>query len=359
MQVVQSEIGVQIIKRDDIPGITSVFHQGKQHNIGLLKDWHKHEALKAFVPESARPSFSWTRLKKDEATESHVHPTNSLLILCEGQGEIIGDREDSLEAGDVVLIPAGSVHGFIGRGDNGFWAVSIQFEGAGLFEDVSSPRIFYDHQNYTPDENDTNDLAQLLKEQKYFENIYYNNPLIKLVTSEEVISPVIKERLLEALNFWSDWFQKVIFVRAAFTSMPEFNISAVEHLKDELGHNQFLYELRNHQPIVLWDPILEAISSWFYQKMMTATDAEKTVLMHFVLEGSASIFHTQALKLFPKAHHFEVHSDLDEDHFQLGVDAIKKATKVDISSLRQILRQGWAMLNALCTRIAELALANE
>lgn len=359
MQTLESKTNVQVVKRDDIPGITSILHENIQHNIGLLKDWHKHEALNAFIPEFARPSFSWTRLKKNESTESHVHPTNSLLILCEGEGEVKGDYHGVLEAGDVILIPAGCIHGFIGRGENGFWAISAQFEGNGLFEDPSSPRVFYNYQNYSLTKHDTKDLDQLLIEQKNYENAYYHNPLIKLVTSDKMISPIVKTKLLEALNFWSDWFQTIIFTRAAFTSTSEFNTTAVEHLKDELGHNQLLYKLRKHQPITLWDPILEATSAWFYQKMITASDAEKTLLMHFVLEGSASIFHTQALKQFPDSPHFEVHSDLDEDHFQLGVDALKNAKQIDFSLLSQTLTHGWAMLNTLCARMAELSLVNE
>src|SRR6185312_5101589 len=85
-------------------------------------------------------SISWGYLEPGETLGVHVHPTESLIVVATGQGRILGDLEADITDGDVVLIPGGCRHGFVGAGAHGYWALSIQFEGSGLYEDPSRPR---------------------------------------------------------------------------------------------------------------------------------------------------------------------------------------------------------------------------
>lgn len=52
-------------------------------------------------------------------------------------------REIELGEGDIIVIPTGSRHGFVGAGPNGFWGISIQFESLALYEDLDSPLVTF------------------------------------------------------------------------------------------------------------------------------------------------------------------------------------------------------------------------
>lgn len=130
-----------IITRDSIPSINSITVDNVVHNLGILKDFRKHDLLRKYLPEAGRLSISWVRLKKDEMLDIHQHPTTSMIIITCGQVEVCGDLKTLIKEGDIVLIPAGSLHGFIGRGEEGFWGLSLQFEGNGLYENIEEPRV--------------------------------------------------------------------------------------------------------------------------------------------------------------------------------------------------------------------------
>lgn len=132
-----------IIKRNDIPSITSIMVDNEKHELGILKDFKKHPLLSQYLPENTRLSLSWVRLKKGETLAIHQHPTTSMIIVTEGQVTTLGNDNKSAEAGDVILIPPNVLHGFIGAGQDGLWGLSLQFEGTGLYEDESNPRVTF------------------------------------------------------------------------------------------------------------------------------------------------------------------------------------------------------------------------
>ena len=83
----------------------------------------------------------WVRLKSEEVLAPHQHPTASLLICTGGRGIILDQPDTIITPGDAVLVHAGSTHGFKGLGPTGIEGLSIQFEGTGLYEDTSKPRV--------------------------------------------------------------------------------------------------------------------------------------------------------------------------------------------------------------------------
>src|SRR5262249_33250943 len=158
-----------------------------------------------FIPETGRFSVSWTRLKKNEELSPHRHPTSSMIIICEGEGQMLGDLTGPLQAGDIALIPPNSAHGFIGKGKEGFWALSIQFEGLGLYENPSQARTKFESQSKFQET-----FAQLEADQKQYEQRFLKNPLMTLIQSNLIKKKEVQTRLLEVLNYWSDWFQKIL-----------------------------------------------------------------------------------------------------------------------------------------------------
>lgn len=348
-------VKMQVIQRDVLPILKSVTVEGKTYSLGQLQEFRKNPILSNFIPDVSRLSMSWVKLKKGETLEIHQHPTSSLIIVSEGEGEVMGDCQQIIRAGDVVIVPPNSQHGFVGGGTAGFWALSVQFEGLGLYEDREAPRVHFVEENASPYKA----IEPLLTLQTEFEKKFKKNPLMKLLHSPDSKKPEVKARLLEALNHWSDWFQKLLATRVSVGGKMDFFEAAQLHMQEEIGHNKILLNIRKDSPISFWDPLFDSTASWFYHQILTGTDEEKTVLMHLVLEGASTLFHTEAKELFPDYDFFELHSTLDEEHFDMGCRLLANSPTIDVPHLLTILEHGWSVFNILATQMAFYALGKK
>jgi hypothetical protein len=113
--------------------------------------------------------------------------------------------------------------------------------------------------------------------------------------------------------------------------------------------------MRKTKAITLDDPVLEATSSWFLEKMISSTAEEKTILVHFVIEGAGDVFHAKGVKWFPDSSHFTTHAYLDEDHFSIGCQVLQESGHADIESLRVTLKKGWEMFYIVASRFEQYA----
>jgi len=336
-----------VVKRDEIPAITHLTINGVARYIGEVRDFRGHPALREFLPDQGRASLSWVCLGAGEINRVHTHPTASMVVICEGGGRLIGDTEQPVEAGDLVIIPSNALHGFKCGADRGLRGLSIQFEGVGLYENSDKPLIAVDARDR---------FEPLVAAQARAVERFRHNRLVKLVKSEGILTDAeTKTRLLDVLQVWSDHFQKLIRIRAASAKDPGFAALADEHMQDELGHNEILAELRDHRPVNIWDPALESIAAWFMERMQHASDTDTTVLMHLVIEEAGDVFHKHAAPVFPKARHFEFHCAHDEDHAEMGLQALKQHSPESVAHMLEVLDHGWAMMDALCNRMADLA----
>ncbi|MBA3814000.1 MAG: cupin [Alphaproteobacteria bacterium] len=340
---------MQVISRSSIPVISSIEMDGIAHELGKLFDFRKHPDLASFIPENARPSFAWTNLELQEELAAHEHPTPSMIIICQGEGEVFGDCEQKICAGDVIIVPPYHQHGFRTQNKDGFWALSVQFEGPGLYENTKAPRVEFVEER---EKLSKTAFDSLLKDQEQFVEKFKKHPLIQLVQSMSLEDKKMQERLLEALNIWGNWFQRIIYMRAATGSSGVYQTLAEQHIQEEVGHNTSLLKMRGNKEISLNDPILEATASWFFEKMLSLTVEEKTVLIHFVVEAAGDVFHTEALHLFHHTPHFQTHVEHDEDHFGIGCRVLEAAEHLEIEQLRLILSRGWEMMDLLLSRIA-------
>lgn len=349
-------LNVQIIRRAELQKLSSILSEGKIHTLGALLEFRKNPYLAQFMPEEARLSLSWVHLDPEQVLDTHQHPTSSMIIVCEGEGETRGEVQSPISAGDIVAVPPNRLHGFIGKGKTGFWALSIQFEGLGLYENREKPRVkFAEEGKETPPRSKGFDL--LLSEQKRLEKEFESHELLKLAQSKK-LDPKVKERLLEALNYWSDWFQKIISMRVATSDKDNYFVIAEQHLEEEVGHNTILYKMRLNKPVSFWDPVLDASASWFYAQMMSGTDEEKVILIHFVLEGASNVFHPYAQQHYNYGDHFDVHSVLDIEHFEMGLRLIEKERNIDYEALISLLHKGWKVFSLIATQIARYAVSD-
>lgn len=134
---------ITIVRRNDIPAISEVEEGGEVHPLGELRDFRRHPQLAEFIPDQARLSIAWVRLRAGEELPPHIHPTASLLLCTAGSGIVLGAPDDIIGPGDAVLVYAGSTHGFRGLEPTGIEGLSIQFEERGLYEDPSRPRVHF------------------------------------------------------------------------------------------------------------------------------------------------------------------------------------------------------------------------
>jgi quercetin dioxygenase-like cupin family protein len=317
-----------------------------------VQDFHKHAQLAAFLPEYARLSLSWVRLLPGEILEPHRHPTQSMIIVCEGTGIVTGDCQGSLSAGDIVAVPSGALHGFIGSAPTGFWGLSLQFEGTGLYEDLEAPRVSFQR----PAALASSPVDRLLQANKRYTDAYWSNPLIRLVQFLPLHDTPTKAALLDALQVWSDTFQRLVHVRVQCETDPVFQALAQAHLEEERGHNLLLAESRGKAGKTVYDPTLTALGEWFVDQMAILSGPERAVLVHLVLEASGEIFPQAARHAFPTSAYFALHAEEDGGHVAQGYEVLRGLTGLDVQALEHVLDQGWQAMNALCTRIAELAI---
>lgn len=282
-----------IIRREEIPAISEVVVDGKSHNLGIHKDFRRHPLLKEFLPETGRISFSWVRLADGESLAAHAHPTTSVIIVSHGKGFCFGDLETNFSDGDVIIVPPGARHGFTGKGPQGYWALSIQLEGNGSYENVESARVeFASSKKCSPA------LEALIKMNEKHMGEYLSNPIFKFIEGSDVSDSAKRSTLLDAIQVWSNFYQKMVRLRSVVSSNPKYSDASETHLAEEFQHNLHLANDRGSQSKNIWDPALEAGSSWFVWKMFTLNDDERAALVHLVLEGSSTIFHDKAHKLW-------------------------------------------------------------
>jgi quercetin dioxygenase-like cupin family protein len=344
-----------IIRRDEIEGITSIVVDNQKHELGLHKDFRRHPALRELLPEAARLSLAWVRLQAGEVLGTHEHPTASMIILTSGNGRLSVGQQTPLEEGDIVFVPPGVAHGFIGEAPAGFWGLSVQFEGNGLYEDPNTPRV-----QFLKSEAAVRSpgLARLLERKEYLQRDYLKNPLFELIRSPSIRDRQIRDRMLESLQVWSNQFQKIVMFRYALSEQQAFAALAWQHLAEEFGHHRRLAEDRGTDRVEVWDPVLEGTSSWFVLQMTQQDDLSRSVLVHLVLEAAGASFHQIAspiMRELGKSDYFAQHDELDADHERMGLALLDGLDEATYRRLTRVLEDGWAMFGVLCSRIAHLA----
>jgi len=135
---------IAIVSRSEIPAISEIMEHGELHSLGEQRDFRRHPLLNEFIPQQARLSMAWVRLRAGEILAPHRHPTASLLLCTGGCGIVLELPDRVISLGDAVLVPAGSTHGFKGLEPSGIEGLSIQFEDRGLYEDPSKPRVEFE-----------------------------------------------------------------------------------------------------------------------------------------------------------------------------------------------------------------------
>lgn len=206
-------------------------------------------------------------------------------------------------------------------------------------------------------QNDQASLEQLLEiNQRYCEDYRNHSRLMNLIKSDLMKDKSQRARLLDCIQVFSNYFQKTVMLRSVFCENRHYLPVVDDHLKDEFGHNTDLDRDRQHRDPV-WDPILESTSAWFAWNMLVMDNDEKVISVHLVLESSANIFFTEAnkvMKAFGETDYFAIHSEVDGDHEQMGIELLQNLQPSRYQRLMEVQAHCWDVLNTACNQIALL-----
>lgn len=342
------------IMREQIRAITSIEVNGEIHNLGEHRDFRRHDTLASFIPESGRISFAWVRLRDGEILDIHQHPTKSMILVCNGSVQVIGDLEQNLVEGDVICVPPYKKHGFRTQSGEVFHGLSVQFEGEGLYEDEHNARVSFEDISPSLKALEQLNAARCEKHTKgvLFELLKTGN----LSQDSELFG-----RFISALYVWSTYFQRILHARQALCVNEDLKEEYSQHLHEEYGHDRLL--LTQH-PVDknVYDPILEAACNWFVSSMYQLDEAEKIVVVHMVIESSGHAFGLATSSLFGDKNkgkdYFKVHAEADEDHCEIGQDYLKTLPISAFPRLMNICQKAWDQMDLIHDRITAWTLYN-
>lgn len=344
-----SERQLEIVERNALKTINTIEVEGEKKNLGVLKNFGANPTLKNKLPSYF--SAAWVHLNGEETLDEHIHDTDSMIIITEGKALLNGDRSTELEEGDIVYIPRNQVHGFTGKGDKGFWGLSIQFQEQSLYENLELPQVRFKS-------DDETEFQRLLQTNDKHAERFRLNPIFSQKIEKCLIRPDKVAILKDCLQVMSNSFQRLMFARMALYHDKRFKTMFLEHLLEELGHDTDLEKERNNKPLP-FDPVLEASTSWFYAKNFQLDDSQRVVMIQMVLEKGAHIFYehfTEVLGRENSSAHISLHSHADEDHDSLGVELLEDESPRKLRDMHELLSESWSMLELYLGRMSEIIL---
>ncbi len=211
-----------------------------------------------------------------------------MITICEGEGEFIGDFKHPLKAGDIIAVPPGDKHGFIGQGFLVYRALSIQFEQRGLYENPQEPLVQLSN---TAPSNDINEITfdelkvkinSVVKRTQAFSH-YAKDNLLSLAASiqpnflvwcaalaiHEDLGVVAKELALnnareEAFGL-QDEGSHVILAHSFFNQLGSFEVKHYDKAKTEI--HEIYKHIRNKNVLLTVLSCLEIASAPLMEKI--------------------------------------------------------------------------------------------
>lgn len=348
----EQQQNVFVLNRDAIPAIHSVEQDDKQHDIGELRDFRWQAQLEQFMPPATDLSISWVALQHEQVLEPHTHPIQSMMIFYRGSGRMLGQKPQAVGEGDIVVVPSGCEHGFVG-GPQGLYALSIQF-GNGLYTRPDAPRVMFSDEGYG--------LPQLVAHNRERLAEFRRKPLFELIQDGTLGDPKKRKTFLDALQIWVDGNQTLLFSRQASCRDPSYEPIFFQHMLEEMGHEKLharREDAASRATSTLRDPALEAITAWFPYQMLLLDNIEKAAIIHLVIENASIAYHELAkphLSRYVNTEYFDVHIEADGGHAALGEELLRGQDARTYLRLKEVIDEAWDMLGAMTDRVVELTL---
>lgn len=198
-------------------------------------------------------------------------------------------------------------------------------------------------------------LSSLLELNNQRYNDFTQRPFFQMIASEDLKNPNLREEFFNYMQIFADNFQTMLFARQATCRDEKFYPTFLQHLKEEIGHDDLLRNRKNPQK--KWDPILAGISSWFIYQMMILDNAEKTAVMHLVLEVAGDYYHSygnRMLSSYINSDYYETHEEHDENHAEMGVALLEGYTEATYKRMYTLINESWDMIIAMIDRVHQI-----
>jgi mannose-6-phosphate isomerase-like protein (cupin superfamily) len=341
---------IQVISRNAIPPMRSVEQLGEVPELGELRDFRLNEQLRSFMPEATRFAVSWVRLAPGEPMHETVHEHHSLMVFYRGSGEMLGELTRKVQKDDVVVVPAGCRHGFVG-GAQGLWALSIQF-GEGSYTAPEKPELLMT----TP----TDTLEELLAHNEQRRQVFLQRPIFALLADGTLDDPSKRKAFVAALQIWQDGNPTLLFTRQASCTDPTYKQAFLRHLREEIGETLESGEYAlDAAPPQTNDAVMDAVTSWFTYQMYVLDNAEKTALIHLVIAKASDTYHEHARPVLSR-HPDGGYADerMAEERDPLEVEQLlAMETPKTYARLKEVVDEAWEMIGAMTDRLVELTAA--
>jgi hypothetical protein len=333
---------IQVISRDAIPPVQSLDSADSAQRVGELRDFRWHALLREFMPRSADFSVSWVKLKYGEVLLPQAQATAQLLIFHAGAGTLLGETERPVAKDDVVLLPPGSKHGFVG-GPDGLQGVAIQ-----LGDDAEAASA--------PQEAGGEGWQALLAHNDKNQQAFRRRPLFDLLRDGTLDEPSRRRAFLGAMQVWFDAEPALLMRRLASCADAKYSRAFVRDIDDD-----FARTLRRHgrgeRPwaTASTDVRMAAFVSWFSYQMAVLDNAEKAVV-ELVVRSAISAYQSAAapaLAQFTSQRHFHY----SQGRTSVGADLLRGQSAAGYARLRAIMDETWSMFAAMTDRVVELALS--
>ena len=330
---------IRVVSRNAIPPIQSVEHDGATREIGELRDFRWNALLRDFMPSSTGFSVSWVRLQRGEALELRAHGVQSLMVFYAGSGTMLGDLEGPVVKDDVVVVPAGCQHGFIG-GPEGLNALSIQ-----LGEELqpTSRGELADPQH---------GFGALMAYHQARLQEFKQRPLFDLLRDGTLEDPLKRRVFVNAVQSWFDSNLAVLLSRQACCSDPKYADAFLRELAEQSGPTglcdaQSANRARSASDC---DPALDAMTGWFTYQMFVLDNVEK-VAIQLVSRSASNAYHNAFV---PALAQYSSQTHVHLKHAATGSELLRHQSPRTYTRLRTIIGEAWDMFSALSDRIVEL-----
>lgn len=323
---------IKIVKRDTIPPVQAA-GSAPGEGVGERRDFRWNDQLRDFMPGPADLSVSWVRLGPGESLAPRALGVDSLMVVYGGSADVVGDLQRTVAAEDVVVVPSGCRHGFVG-GPQGLFALSIQL-GEERFASASE----------SPEAQHT--LASLLEYNDQRLQQFRQRALFELIVSGTLDDPIRRATCRDALRLWAAHSARLLLVRQAGCTDPKFvqvfmsEVTAELERGTSVAHAVTSPSSRNFR-----DPTLRAFADWFTRQMYLLDNVEKVAVLDLVVVSANA-----ALGQIDEACRFW--EDRAESLFDASL-LLRGQSSRSYARLHSIVAEAWDMLGAMTDRIVEV-----
>jgi hypothetical protein len=258
-----------------------------------------------------------------------------MLVVYAGSGEMLGDLRRPLKKRDIVVVPPGFAHGFVGGPDR-LKALSIQF-GQGLYSDPEHAHVVF-----SGDGSGFEATAQY-NESRLAE--YQRGAIFDLLSDGTLDDPSRRRIHLDNLRRWL-----VTYNRALISFQATVPPDAPADDRPEM------------LPILAspgeTDVVLQSFMDWFDYRMRVLDFHEKSAILHLVLGQAIATYFGRAAPILGKSDLPALVDRLvSERGVELSMRLLRSQPAEAHARLRRILAEAWDMLAGMNDRMAALARA--